>query len=120
MVHVRDEAVGVRSVERTVLRPVLLVAPTRHPVKAAAVAAVVTRERAAAAVEGERPGIAAALREQLERVGVRVISPDRLAEKRDAADPCRAGAAVDPVEPAVGAPRQTVGERVGVLEAEPR
>ena len=118
MIHVREGAVRIRPVERAVLRPVLLVASAGYPVEAAAVAAVVAGERAPLAVERQRPRIASALREQLEDVGLGVIAPDGLAEKRHAADARRARAAVHAVEPSIGAPRQAVGERVRVLEPE--
>src|SRR5687767_9822258 len=107
-----------RSGERTVLRPVLFVASAAHPMKSAAVAAVVSGKGAALAVERQRPRVATAFGEELEPIRLRVVAPDRLSEKRDASDLCRTGASVDAVEPTVGSPRQAVGERVRVLEPE--
>src|SRR4029453_15157899 len=97
-----------RPVERAVLRPVLLVAPAGHPMEAAAVAAVVAGERAPFAVERQRPRIAASLGEQLEDIGLGLIAPNRLPEKRHAADARRARAAGHPVEPPIRAPGQAV------------
>src|SRR5262245_38584479 len=100
------------------LREVLLVPSSAHPVEAAAVAAVVAGESPPQAVERQRPRIAASFGEELENIPVRVISPHGLTEERDASDASRTGASVHAVQPAVRTPGQTVGQRMRVFESE--
>ena len=81
-------------------------------------AAVGTVEQPAKCIEGEPKEIAPSLAEQLEPVRRRMIPPAPLLELDPAnATGCRT--AVHPVQPAVGAPRQVIGQRLGILHAKP-
>src|SRR5262245_54508925 len=95
------ERVGI--VERAVLAERLPVVSPLDPVEHDEPADVRAGEEPAAAVEVEAPHVAAAFAEQLESPGARVVAPDALLEL-DPAHPGRHRAALEPVEPAVGAP----------------
>ena len=77
-------------------------------------------------VEVEAVGVAAALREQLEPLRLRVVAPDALLELEHLLRVGRVldlrghGAALGAVEPAVRPPLQRVGVGVRVLHAEAR
>src|SRR5262245_61552867 len=68
-------------------------------------------------VELDAPGVAAALREQLELLRPRVVAPGALLEL-DAPDTGRGRAPLAAVQPAVGTPGQRVGERMRVFHPE--
>src|SRR5881628_3471014 len=69
-------------------------------------------------VEVQSPGVAAALAEQLETPGDRVIAPDALLELQPA-NMGRHRAALAAIEPAVRSPGERVGDRMRVFHPEP-
>ena len=109
------ERVGI--VERAVLAERLPVVSSLDAVEHDEPADVGAGEELAVAVEVEAPHVAAALAEELEPPGPRVVAPDALLEL-DPADLGRDGAPLQAVEPAVRPPGQGVGHRVGVFHAE--
>ena len=93
-------------------------------VKTACVAAVVAGKRAAASVELQAEGIAAALGEDLIFVLFRVIPPDqlpgcvqRLVLRSRPRHVASHGAALSRIEPAIRSPAQTVDHRMRVFQA---
>ena len=107
--------VGVQVVQRAVLAEAFVEVAALHRMHEwAAVGRVVTL---AVGVERDAVAVAAAFAEEFELARDRVIAPEALLEF-DAADAARGRAAVDAVEPAVGAPGEMVRQRLGVFHAE--
>ncbi len=74
-------------------------------------------EEPTVAIEIESPRIAASLAIQLELVRERMVAPDALL-KLDSPNAGSHGASLASVQPAVGPPRQRVGNRVSVVHTE--
>ena len=98
-------------------------------VPAAGLPAVVPGEEPAGSVHLQAEVVASALGEQFEAPGLGVITPDHAALIVDPGSVRRIdsgtghvtsrGAALSPIEPTVHSPDQSVGDGVGVLQAEP-
>ena len=116
--HVLEPAEGVGIHQRAVFTPAFDVSAALFVVDTTGVAVVGAGEGAAFAVEFEAVGVAAALGEDFKLMGARMVAPDGLAKETDAFDGRGAGAAVRAVEPAVGAPGETIRAGVGVFDAE--
>src|SRR5262249_35987950 len=112
-----EVAEGEGVVQRAVLGEALPVVAALHPVEQDEPAVVGAVEEVAVAVEGEPPGVAAALAEQLEGPRQRVEGAYPRLE-HDTPYPGGHGAALTAVEPAVRPPGERVGDGVGVLHAE--
>ena len=112
-----EVSIRVRVVKRPVLAERLPVVASLDAVEHHEPAHVGAGEEPAVRVEVQAPHVAAALAEELEAPGTGVIAPDALLEL-DAADPGRDGRPLQAVEPAVRAPGERVGHRVGVFHAE--
>src|SRR5262249_36464269 len=119
------EAEGVRVGELAMLFKALAVVAALHVMKTAGVAAVVPGKDAAQLVDLDTKGVAAPLAKDFETALFRMIAPDMLADHvgdgclvAGALDVGGNGAAVGAVDPAVRAPAQAVGHRVGVLQPE--
>src|SRR6266568_1184273 len=111
------ESIGVRIVERSMLAEVLLEIASLDGVPEQS-AAIGTVEKVAIPVERQSVNVASAFGEKLQFMGDRVIPPDALLKLESANLGC-CGAAVQSVEPAVGAPSEMVRHRLGVLHAKP-
>src|SRR4051812_25445052 len=90
-----------------------------HIMEAARIAAVVPGKNAAQAVDLDAERIAAAFRENLETLLIRLISPNMLADHRHGRALVAGdgnlrgdGAAVGAVQPAIGPPMEAAGARV--------
>src|SRR5439155_14615752 len=109
--HVLEVTVGVRVVQRAVLLKPLDVITALDLVEHRVAAPVGGRDSVAVRVEVEAPGVAAALREQLEFLRDRMIAPNALL-KLDTANLGRHRAALRPIKPAVRSPLERVGDGV--------
>src|SRR5262249_25624655 len=87
---------------------------TLHAVEMTIGAEICAVNQFAVGIEVQSPGVAATLAEKLELMRQRMVAPDALL-KLDSTNMRRDRAALAAVAPAVRAPRQRVGNRMGVL-----
>ena len=123
-VHVREVTERIRIRELAVFLETFAQIRALHVVEAARVAAVVPGEKPAFVIELHAERVAAAFREHLVTLRLRVIAPDVLALRihgvrlAGAADVSCHRAALRGVEPAVRSPAQAVHDRMRVFETE--
>src|SRR6266436_438011 len=113
VLHMGKESISIWIVQWSMLTEVLLeIAPLDGvPEQSAAVGTV---EKVAIPIERQSVNVASAFGEKLQFMGDRVIAPDTLLKLESANLGC-GGAAVQSVEPAVGAPGEMVRHRLGIL-----
>src|SRR6185503_12454331 len=114
------KTIGMRIGQGPMFSPALHVITALDVVKAALIAPIGAGVKPPFAVEFHTKRISASFGEQFKLARRWMIAPDGLAEKTNAFDGGGAGAALRSVEPAIGSPRQAVGHRMGIFQAEAR
>src|SRR5258706_5253458 len=97
MLHVIEEAVGVRIGQRSVLAPAFHIIAALHIVQPALLAPVRSRKGPSFSIELYAEGVPAALCEKLELMRHRMVAPNRLAQEMNAFDRRGAGASLRPI-----------------------
>src|SRR5688500_8246107 len=116
--HVREKAVRVRIRERPMLAPAFDVVAALHEVEAALFAPIRAGEQSSFAVDFNRERVPTTFGEQFELLCARMISPNRLTKKSDAANSRCTGATLRAIKPAVRSPSETICDGVRVLQSE--
>ena len=118
-----EEAEGIGIRELAMLLESLPVEPPLDIVESPRVAAVVAGKQPAFGIEFDAEGVSAPLREHLIASALGVIAPDALARRNHRrlvaprpAHPAGDRAPLGGVEPAIGAPTEVVGDRMGVFD----